>query len=242
MTSETTPLPGRLLRDPRIRWSSGIVAALVVAAILAPVLAPYDPSRQLDIVAMARLSPSVAHPMGTDQASRDVLSRVLFAGRVSIGVAVVAVLLSASVGTLYGMIAGYLGGAVDAVLMRLLDGLLAIPRVLLLIAALAVSPRIPIPLLVLLIGFTGWFGLSRLVRAEVLAMRSRDFVVAARALGASRRRILIRHLLPNVAGPVIVSATTSMPVSRWSSPCFLAHAGYDHTSRYSSRYAGSCFK
>jgi len=131
---------------------------------------------------------------------------MLFGARISLSVAMLAVLLSATVGTAYGLVAGYVGGRVDAVMMRLLDACLAIPRVLLLVAVLALWSPVPLPALILVIGLTGWFEVSRLVRAEVLSVTQREYIVAARALGASGPRIIWRHVLPNVLNPVIVAA------------------------------------
>ena len=193
--------------------SAGSRAALVVLvllyflALLAPVIAPYSPSEQVDIVRMKNLAPSLSHWFGTDRFSRDVLTRVLYGARVSLSVATLAMLVSAIVGTLYGLVAATVGGALDTVLMRLLDAMLAIPRVLLLIAILALWSPVPLWMLVMLLGLTGWFDVSRLVRGEALTVREREFVVAARSLGARRTRIMLQHLLPNVLAPVIVTTT-----------------------------------
>lgn len=195
----------RLGKVPRIALL--VLGLLYVAALLAPVVAPYSPSGQIDIVAMKNQAPSMAHPFGTDRFSRDVLSRVLYGARISLAVATLAVLVSAIIGTLYGLVAAAAGGVVDTVLMRLLDAMLSIPRVLLLIAILALWNPVPLWMLVLLLGVTGWFGVSRLVRAEALTVREREFVVAARSLGAGGGRIMLQHLLPNVLVPVIVTTT-----------------------------------
>ena len=192
---------------PASRAALFILLALALVALLAPLLSPYDPSQQVDIVAMKNRAPSLTHLFGTDRFSRDVFTRVLHGARVSLSVAMLAVLVSAIVGTLYGLVSAVAGDAVDAVLMRLLDAMLSIPRVLLLIAILALWNPVPIPGLILILGLTGWFRVSRLVRAEALSLRERDFVTAARSLGASRRRIMLRHLLPNVLVPVIVAST-----------------------------------
>lgn len=197
----------RLGRDRVARWAMALILVLYLAAMFANVLSPYPPDAQPDPVAQKLLSPSPAHPFGTDAYSRDVLSRMLYGARISLSVATLAVLLSASIGLAYGLAAGFAGGRVDAVMMRLLDALLSIPRLLLLIAMLALWPRIGLIGLVILIGVTGWFAVSRLVRAEVLALKERDFVLAARALGASGGAIVRRHLLPNVLAPVIVAST-----------------------------------
>jgi peptide/nickel transport system permease protein len=126
---------------------------------------------------------------------------------VSLAVAAIAVALSVTLGAGVGLVAGYWGGAVDAALMRFVDGALAVPRLFLLMLVLAVPERVPLTALILLIGTTGWFTTSRLVRAEVLRLRQEAFVLAAQALGASRRRIIFRHLLVNTAGPLLVAAT-----------------------------------
>lgn len=193
--------------DRAATWAGAIVGALALIAILAPILAPYPPSAQLDIVLLKNRPPSLAHPFGTDWFSRDVLSRVIFGARVSLSVAALSALLATTIGTAYGLVSGYVGGVVDAFMMRVLDALLSIPRVLLLIAVLALWQPVPLPMLVVLLGITGWFGVSRLVRAEVRTVRDREYVLAARSLGASDARIVLRHILPNIVGPIIVAAT-----------------------------------
>jgi ABC-type dipeptide/oligopeptide/nickel transport system permease subunit len=201
------PLLARLARDGRARAAAAVLLLIVGAALLAPVLAPYDPAAQLDIVRLKSQSPSWTHPLGTDPFSRDVLSRLMWGARISLAIAVAAMALSVTAGILVGAIAGYAGGAVDAVLMRLVDTGLSIPRLLLLIGVVALWHDVSITALTLLLGGTGWFSVSRLTRAETLVVRERDFVVAARMLGASPWRILSRHVLPNVAGPGLVAAT-----------------------------------
>lgn len=197
---------GEALARPGGRVGAVLLGLLVVAVLVGPALLP-DPAAQPDILGGTNQPPSAAHPFGTDQLSRDVLARVVSGGRISLAVAGLAVLLSATAGAAVGLVAGYWGGVVDAVLMRLVDGALAIPRLFLLLLLVAAMDRIPLGALVLVIGLTGWFGTSRLVRAEVLRLRNEDFVLAARALGAGRRRIIFRHLLPNTAGPLVVAAT-----------------------------------
>ncbi|HEX5972982.1 MAG TPA: ABC transporter permease [Gemmatimonadaceae bacterium] len=203
-------LLARTLRDVRSRAALVVLTLVVLAAIFAPLLTPYDPAAQLDIVRLRSLAPSLAHPFGTDPFSRDVLSRVLFGARVSLSIAFAAVALSISFGILVGVIAGYLGGAVDAVLMRLVDAALAIPRLLLIIAVVALWGSVSVVTLTVLIAGVGWFAVSRLVRAETLAVRDRDYVVAARALGTPPWRIVLRHVLPNVVGPGLVAATLAV--------------------------------
>ena len=183
------------------------LAALATAAVLAPWLTPYGVAEQLDIIALKHRPPSGAHLFGTDQFGRDVFTRVLHGTRISLTVGVLSVLLAITIGTMYGAIAGFAGGRVDGAMMRVIDALLSIPRILILIAILSLWDRVSVPFLVLLIGLTGWFGVSRLVRGQVLATRGQDFVHAARALGGTPTRLLARHILPNVVSPVVVAAT-----------------------------------
>jgi peptide/nickel transport system permease protein len=196
----------RAWRDPRGRAGALMLAAIAVVAVVGPRLLP-DPLAQPCVLTCRNLTPSLAHPFGTDDLSRDILSRVASGGRISLGVAILAVGLSVTLGAAIGLVAGYWGGAVDATLMRLVDAALAIPRLFLLLLVLAVWEQVPIAVLILLIGATGWFGTGRLVRGEALRLREESFVRAAEALGASRRRIIFRHLLPNTAGPLLVTAT-----------------------------------
>lgn len=210
--SAEAPGSGRLASAWRRAGTSTRIAAVTLAAlyllaVLAPVIAPHAPSQQLDIVALKDQPPSLAHLFGTDSYSRDILSRILYGARVSLTVATLAMFVSAVIGTTYGLASATFGRLVDSVLMRLLDAMLAIPRVLLLIAVLALWNPVPLWGLVLLLGATGWFDVSRLVRAEALTLRERDFVAAARSLGAGRRRIMLRHLLPNVMTLVVVTTT-----------------------------------
>jgi peptide/nickel transport system permease protein len=197
----------RLLRGRSSRIALVVLGIIVLVGLLAPFIAPYNPSAQPDIVGLKDLPPSLAHPFGTDPYSRDVLSRVIYGARLSLLIGVLATIVSLTLGVAYGAIAGYAGGFIDAVMMRLLDALLSIPRLLLLLGVLVAWPRLSIGALVLFLGFTGWFGLSRIVRGQVLALKHAEFVMAARALGASRRRILLRHLLPNLVSPIVVAAT-----------------------------------
>jgi peptide/nickel transport system permease protein len=190
--------------------AAAFIVLLMIVALAAPLISPYSPTAQLDIIKLRAHAPTIAHPFGTDLASRDLLSRVIFGTRTSLAVALLAVVLSTTVGIAYGMTAGYVGGTTDAVMMRILDGLLTIPRVLMLIVLLGLWANGSEAALILGIGFTGWFGMSRLIRAEVMAAKPREYVAAARALGASHPRIVIRHVLPNVIGPAIVSATINV--------------------------------
>jgi peptide/nickel transport system permease protein len=189
------------------RIATIVLLSCALMAVLAPLLAPYSASHQIDIVAMKSRPPSLAHLFGTDRFSRDVLSRVLYGLRVTLSVATLAVLVAAVIGSAYGLVAAMSNRVVDALMMRVLDALLAIPRVLLVIAVVALWDPLPLVALIGLLGITGWFEVSRLVRAEALSVREREFVVAARSLGAGTARILRRHVLPNVLTPVIVTTT-----------------------------------
>lgn len=195
-----------LRRDPAGLAAAGFLAVLVLAAVLAPWIAPFDPNQQFDLLAQRRQPPSAQHWFGTDSVARDVFSRVLYGARVSLGISVVAMLLATLLGTAWGAVAGFVGGVVDALLMRIVDAFLAIPRILLLLGVVALWGTLSVPALVLLLGLTGWFGASRLVRAEVLAASQRDFVVAARSLGATPTRLLVRHIVPQAIAPLIVAA------------------------------------
>jgi len=202
-----TPIRGFAALSGAARVALAVLAAIAVVAAFAPLVAPYDPAAQPDIVGAKNLPPSAQHPFGTDPYSRDVLSRVIYGARLSLTIGFLATMVSLTLGVAYGAVAGYAGGFVDALMMRVLDALLAIPRLLLLIAILAAWTRLSVDALVLFLGLTGWFGLSRIVRGQVLALSEAEFITSARALGASRRRILARHLLPNLISPIAVAAT-----------------------------------
>jgi peptide/nickel transport system permease protein len=190
---------------PGGRIGAILLLLIAISAVVGPWFLP-DPLAQPDILA-GSLPPGLGHPFGTDQLNRDILARVVAGARVSLSVALLAVGLSATIGAAVGLVSGYWGGLVDTGLMRLVDGALAIPRLFILLLTLAVWERIPLLALILLIGATGWFATSRLVRAEVLRIREEAFVRAAEALGARRRHVILRHLLPNTLGPLLVAAT-----------------------------------
>jgi len=194
-------------RRPTVALALLVLALLALAALLAPVLSPHAPNEPLDLLNLRLQPPSRAHPFGTDQFSRDLFSRVLHGARLSLGLGLFSVLVATIAGTAVGAVAGYAGGPLDAVLMRTVDALLAVPRVLLLLVVVSLWGTLEPPALVLLLGLTGWFGVARLVRAQVRAVRTREYVLAARALGAGHARVLVRHVLPACAAPVIVAAT-----------------------------------
>ncbi len=184
----------------------GLMAVLYLVAILAPVVAPYDPNAQENVVETRYLPPSPEHPMGTDKFGRDVFSRVIYGARISLFIGFVAVGISVTLGSLVGAVSGYLGGKADYVIMRFVDVFLSFPRLVLVITVVALfTPSIF--LLVAVLGATGWMGTSRIVRGQVLALREQEFVHAVKALGMKGWRILVFHLLPNTMAPIIVSAT-----------------------------------
>ena len=197
-------------RTPGARAAVLFLALLTLFALFAPLIAPYSPSDHLDIVRLKTQPPSLEHWFGTDNYSRDVLSRVLYGGRISLSIAFLAATLAAVVGTAYGAIAGYVGGAMDNVMMRAVDTIVSIPRILLLLFIVAWWNGVSASSLILVFGLTGWFGVCRLVRAEVLLVREREYVAAAHALGAPPWRVLARHVVPQVLTPVLVSTTLAV--------------------------------
>jgi peptide/nickel transport system permease protein len=199
-------LAGLLRRDPAAAIAAVTLGLIAVAALLAPWLAPFDPTQPLAVAAGAQ-PPSATNWLGTDSLSRDLLSRLLYGARISLGVSFLAVAVATIAGTAWGAVAGFTGGWVDRILMHVVDAGLAIPRILLLLGIVALWGRLSVPALILLLGLTGWFGASRLVRAEVRATRERDFVIAARAAGATPARVLVRHVLPHAMTPMLVAAT-----------------------------------
>jgi len=196
----------RFLRHPTATAGVFILVFFITTALAASLVAPYAPAEQIDPVHLQNQPPSIRFPLGTDVYSRDVWSRLVYGARLSLGIGTIAMLVAVTVGAGVGAAAGYWRGGIDAVLMRSVDVGLAMPRMFVLLMAVALWERLPLAVLVLLIGLTGWFGTSRLVRAEVLALREREFVAAARAVGAGPTRVIFRHVLPNAAAPIIVSA------------------------------------
>jgi len=195
----------------RLAVGGGIVVSFLVAlAVLAPLLAPWDPNKPDTRRILTPPSPS--HPLGTDQIGRDVLSRVLYGARVSLAVGFVSVGIATIIGILLGAAAGYRGGLVDAAIMRVVDLMLVFPRFFLLLAVLAfLKPSIWTIMVV--IGLSGWMGVARLVRAEFLTLREREFVVWSESIGASAARVVFRHILPNALAPVLVAMTLGIPAA-----------------------------
>ena len=184
-----------------------MVALVLLVALLAPWLCPYDPDEQR--LELRLQPPSAAHPLGLDELGRDVLSRLFVGARVSMAVGCAVVLLAGAAGTLIGALAGQLGGLTDALLMRVTDVFFAFPGILLAIAMVAVlGPALQHVVLALVV--IGWVGYARLVRGQVLKLRQEEFVLAARASGMRRWRVLVRHLVPNVLPLLVVQATLGM--------------------------------
>jgi len=207
----TAPSPGQL----RLAWERfrrhrlamiGLVVlgSLVAAAVLANVVSVYDPD--LPDVEAIRQPPSLAHPMGTDQIGRDQLTRLLHGGRFSLQVGLFATLVSILIGTSIGALAGFYGGALDNALMRLTDLMFTVPRLLVLLLIGAIF-KTTLLLIIVLLGATSWMAVARLVRASFLSLREKEFVEAARSIGVRDARLIVRHILPNALGPVIVAAT-----------------------------------
>ena len=219
----------RRLRRNRLAMFGMIVTGLIVAVSLVgpPIIATatgytydYIPSRAYLIRSFPPLSApdgsfSLSHPMGTDSSGRDILARVLLGGRISLMVGIISTLVSLIIGIAYGATAGYMGGHVDDVMMRIVDILYAIPYMMIVIVLLAFfggqSPLRQLFLLFAALGAVSWLTMARIVRGQVLSLKNREFVLAARAGGVSTSKIILRHLVPNTIGPVIVYATLTVP-------------------------------
>jgi len=179
-----------------------IVLILVLVAIFAPYVATGDPTA-IDIKD-ALSGPSPRHILGTDQLGRDIFSRIIYGSRVSLSIGLVAVGLAAVIGVILGSLAGYFGGRMDSVIMRFVDIMLCFPSFFLILSVIAViGPSIYN--IMIIIGLTSWMGMARLIRAEILSLKEREFVLAAKVLGVGHWKIIIRHLIPNGIGPVLVS-------------------------------------
>ncbi len=212
-------------RQHRLALASAVLIALIVAAALGAPLAESASSETATRVDLFnRLAPpSADHWLGTDEAGRDVLLRLLYGGRVSLLVGLAAAIGAAFIGTAVGLIAGYYGGRLDALLMRVTDGVISLPILPLLIVLAAIDlSKLPLPeavvqsekislyRIIVIIGLVGWTTVARLVRGATLSVRTREFVMAAQGLGSSSGRIMVRHILPNVLSPVVVATTLSI--------------------------------
>ncbi len=202
-----TPLQMAMQRFVRHRlamFGLGIIVVIGVLAALAPIISPFDPLK-VDL-AFFRMPPTDVHPLGTDSAGRDVLSRLLHAGQVSLTVGLVAAVMSTGIGLALGSVAGNFGGWTDSIIMRLTDVVLSFPSLIVIITVVAIiGPSLST--VTLAIGLFGWPTACRIVRGLALSLREQDFVLAARAVGASEWRIIARHLVPSVISPLTVTAT-----------------------------------
>lgn len=202
--SRKYPTLGRLLRSPQGAFGLAIATAVIVCAVLAPMLSPYDPFDQA--LALKARPPSGEHWLGTDQLGRDLLSRILFGARISLTTGLVSVSLGSALGTLVGLTAAYYGGWIEMALMAVIDVLLGFRTYLLAIMIMAILGTSQLNLM-LAIGFATFPEITRLIRSEALSVRQRDFVEAARTLGAGNGRIMFRHVFPQVVAPLLVVAT-----------------------------------
>jgi len=184
-----------------------IIAALSLMAAFAPILARHDPAMidQSNLL----MPPSPVHPLGTDGLGRDLAARICYGGRISLSIGLIAVGIATLIGLILGSIAGFYGGFIDSLLMRFVDIMLCFPTFYLILAVAALA-RPSIFNIMVIIGLTSWMGTARLIRGEILSLKEREFIQAERAIGASNSRIIIRHLIPNAIGPVIVNATLSI--------------------------------
>ncbi len=204
-TSQLAQITKQFQRNRTGVFGMYLVFALILMALLTPMLAPHDPD-QID-VGDKLLGPGTAFLLGTDEFGRDLYSRVLYGARISLSIGFVAVGLAGTIGTLLGAISGYFGGFIDKLIMWFTDLLLSLPRLVLLLAIIGIVSAAgaqTIFLIVVILGLTGWMGVARIVRSQVLSLKEQDFVAAAHAVGLSNQRILLRHIVPNALAPVIV--------------------------------------
>jgi len=220
-TSVAAPVEGQQLRGAaRSQWNLAferfrahrpalvgmfVLAALAIICAGAPLISPYDPDKThlLDVYE----APSLTHLFGTDDLGRDLATRILYGGRVSLTIGLLAVSVALTVGTLVGVAAGYYGGLIDNLLMRMVDALYSFPRLFLLILFSVVFKGMTVGVVILVLGLLSWLTTARLVRATFMSLKNREFVEAARSVGARDRRIIFRHILPNSLAPIIVAGT-----------------------------------
>ena len=196
-----------MLRSNRAAFACVVILLVIVLmSVLAP-LSPYD-SDKMDLVNKLQ-DPSLAHPLGTDSFGRDYLTRALYGGRVSLTIGVLAMLISVGVGTVYGTVSGYAGGVLDAVMMRIIDIWASIPSFLIIVMLSAVMST-GVRTMILIIGLFSWMDVARIVRAEAMTLKSRDYVLAAKGLGAGNLRIAVRHIMSNAVVQIVVAASISI--------------------------------
>lgn len=193
-----------LLRNKMAVAGLAFIALILLCAVFAPAVAPYEPTR-IDTGAIL-CPPSSAHIFGTDTLGRDIFSRMVYGARISLAIGFIAVGIAVMVGIFFGAIAGYYGGKLDSLIMRFVDIMLCFPTIFLILAVIAFLEPSIVNIMVI-IGLTSWMGVARLVRAEVLTLKERDFIAVSKIMGGSDRWIITKHLVPNAIGPVLVSAT-----------------------------------
>ncbi len=198
----------RLKKNRAAMAGLGIIVLISLLAVLGPLLSPYSYSDQS--LANANQPPSSAHWLGTDNLGRDLATRICYGARISLSIGIVASLINLGIGVLYGGISGYFGGRVDSVMMRIVDILYGIP-LLLYVILLMVVLKPGLMNVFLALGLVYWLRMARIVRAQVLGLKELEYVLAARVLGASHRRLIFGHLLPNSLGPIIITLTLSIP-------------------------------
>ena len=215
-SSETEPVSSSLWRDAWIKLSKNrlaifglfILLTLILVSLLTPVIAPYGYEEQN--LALGATAPSSAHLLGTDIFGRDMLTRIMYGGRVSLMVGFVATSVALVIGITWGAIAGFFGGRLDAIMMRIVDALYALPFMIFIILLMVVFGR-NIYLLFLAIGAVEWLTMARIVRSQVMSIRNQEFIEAAYSIGLSRWLIIKKHIIPNTIGPVIVYTTLTIP-------------------------------
>jgi oligopeptide transport system permease protein len=211
----------RFRRDPLAFGGMIVLCVIVLAAIIGPMLSPYTYNQQ--DLANGNLLPSTAHLCGTDKFGRDIFTRILYGARISLSIGIVAALISSAIGVLYGGIAGYAGGKADMVMMRVVDVLISLPSLLytiIIMMFLGTNMRS----VLIAVCFTAWINTARVVRSQVLSLKDREYVLAARLCGANGWQILTRHLIPNAIGPTIVATAFIVPTAIFSE-AFLSFLG-----------------
>jgi len=192
------------MKNPYLITGVIIIGFLSLVAILAPFISPYDPA-MIDQNSLL-VGPSLKHLFGTDSLGRDLFSRIVYGSRISLSIGIIAVGISVSLGVFLGSLAGFYGKVIDTLIMRFVDIMLCFPTFFLILAVVAILEP-SIFNIMIIIGLTSWMGSARLIRSEILSLKEREFIQAEKALGASNSRIIIRHLIPNAIGPVLVNAT-----------------------------------
>jgi len=216
-TTQETPLAKdplavalRRFKENRLAvWASRVIVMFYLVAAMAPLLAPFDPAAIPDVATNRYLPPSWIHLFGTDEFGRDLFSRALYGARVSLSIGLLAMVIAKTIGTTWGAIAGYFGGLVDSILMRIVDVWIAFPTFYLMLMLVGVFEA-DIGVLIVILGLTSWPGTARFIRGEFLSLKEQEFTEAARAIGLPTHRIIVKHLIPSALSPVLVTAALSV--------------------------------